>query len=202
MWGVGWWCSIKGKTLVCTRRTNPGPWLGGVEDSKQAGWGWGGGGGVNWEKDLNHDRGCSRTRELYLDRISRERPSSGQTHIPITKVLWTKILLSLFLFGFTYFVFCVRVWVFCSACMYTTFVPKEVRRGCGSPQLELELMALATMWVLETEHGSSVRAASVFNSWAISPGHFLCFDFCLFLGGKFSFWIPELTILLFQPYGC
>lgn len=150
------------------------------------------------------DQGRSRTRELYLDRISRERPSSGQTHIPITKVLWTKILLSLFPFGFTFFVFCVRVWVFCPhVCIqHLCLVPKEVRRGCGSPQLELELMMLATMWVLETEHGSSVRAASVFNSWAISLGHFLCFDFCLFLGGKISFWIPELTILLFQPYGC
>lgn len=62
MWGVGWWCSIKGKTLVCTRRTNPGPWLGGVEDSKSqasgvGGWRVGvgvGGGGVNWEEDHNH----------------------------------------------------------------------------------------------------------------------------------------------------
>lgn len=59
-WGGGvWWYSIKGKTLVCTRRPNPGPWLGGVEDSKtlkayHAGWGMGvGGGGVNWEKNSN-----------------------------------------------------------------------------------------------------------------------------------------------------
>lgn len=67
---------------------------------------------------------------------------------------------------------CIHVHVY--VCISQACVPgalKVQKEALDYLVLELQLWAAIkiTMWVLETETGSLTRAASTFNSWAISP---------------------------------
>lgn len=47
--------------------------------------------------------------------------------------------------------------------------PMEVRRGLERLELRLQVVVSCLMWVLDTELGSSARAASVLNAWTPLP---------------------------------
>ena len=59
------------------------------------------------------------------------------------------------------------------ACTFLKFMCIGVFPACmgvSDPlELELQIVAWASMWVLGIEHGSSGRAVCAFNSWAVSP---------------------------------
>lgn len=60
------------------------------------------------------------------------------------------------------FVYCVSVYHICA-------VPSAARREWASELLELELQLWATIWILGFKPGSSRRAVSSLNCWAILP---------------------------------
>ena len=101
--------------------------------------------------------------------------------------LWPPVLPTvLFCFVF-FFLLVLGVGAFKKLYMYSCFawtyvcvpheclVPTEVRRGLQIPWNWSYGWVWATVWVLKTESGSSARATSALNHWAISPGYFSIF---------------------------
>ena len=121
-------------------------------------------------------------------------------------------LLFIYFYRWIYFVLC--LWVFACMCIFILhkcLVFTEARRGVSDP-LELEFQTMwATMWVMDTELRSCLRAASALNHWAMSTAwpcilnktealHMKLFTWCVRVWINAVEWetnYPFLSLLLF-----
>lgn len=100
-------------------------------------------------------------------------------------------LLTLFYFSFLLvYSFILHIWVFACKCV-CAWCLRKFEEGSRSPEAEV------TKWVLVIELGSSVRAASTFNLWAISSSLIVSFETTI----SYSDWLWMSDCLFPQPPG-
>lgn len=124
---------------------------------------------------------CSCVAVLYfgfsfvygMDHFSEKILSKHLSWFLVGGSSWRPFSKAVIFFSFKLYLFFILMCK-CFACIYACvpcacLVPLEIRRGCQIPWYWSSGKSWATMWVLESEPGSSTRADHTLNRWAISP---------------------------------